>query len=73
MEERIELRTASGSLLGILVGGTAVEVKKGQRLFTIDLWSTVTRGAPVIFERVLHDGPAGAAAPGLMTAQDGDL
>jgi hypothetical protein len=56
MEERIELRCASGPLLGVLVGGTAIEVKRGARLFEIDLHSTLLFGAPVILERVL-EGP----------------
>ena len=37
MVERIELRSASGTLLGILVGGTAIEIKRGLRLFEVDL------------------------------------
>ena len=56
MEERIELRCAGGPLLGVLVGGTAIEVKRGARLFEIDLRSTLLYGAPVILERVL-EGP----------------
>ncbi len=56
MEERIELRCVGGPLLGVLVGGTAIEVKRGARLFEIDLYSTLVYGVPVILERVL-EGP----------------
>ena len=53
MIERIELRSESGTLLGILVGGTAIEIKRGLRLFEVDLLETLDHGRPVIFERVL--------------------
>ena len=54
MDERIELRCEGGPLLGVLVGGTAIEVKRGARLFEIDLFGTLSNGAPVVFERLLE-------------------
>jgi hypothetical protein len=51
--ERIELRCAGGPLLGVLVGGTAIEIKRGLRLFEVDLAGTQASGEPVILERVL--------------------
>jgi hypothetical protein len=51
--ERIELRSESGTLLGILVGGTAIEIKRGLRLFEVDLTETLGHGRPVILERVV--------------------
>lgn len=53
MEERIELRVRGG-LLGILVGGTALVVKRGNRMYEVDLADTLFRGEAVIVERVLH-------------------
>lgn len=53
MDEPIELRVR-GTLLGVIVGGTALIVKKGDRLYSVDWQATVMQGAPVIFERVLH-------------------
>ncbi len=67
MDERIELRCAGGPLLGVLVGGTAIEVKRGARLFEIDLRSTLLFGAPVILQRVLNvegTGNGGESAVG---------
>ena len=62
MIERIELRSDSGTLLGILVGGTAIEIKRGQRLFEVDLLETLGHGRPVILERVLFpDDPVDTA------------
>lgn len=58
VEQRMELRTEGGTLLGVLVGGTALEIKRGARLFAVDLYSTLVHGAPVILERVLY--PEGA-------------
>jgi hypothetical protein len=64
MEERIELRCAGGPLLGVLVGGTAIEVKRGARLFKIDLYSTLLLGTPVILERVLVAEGTGSGEQG---------
>lgn len=61
MPERIELRSESGTLLGILVGGTAIEIKRGLRLFEVDLLGTLGQGRPVILERVLFPDEAGNA------------
>ena len=62
MIERIELRSDSGTLLGILVGGTAIEIKRGLRLFEVDLLETLGNGRPVILERVLFpDEPVNSA------------
>ncbi len=58
MPERIELRSESGTLLGILVGGTAIEIKRGLRLFEVDLRETLSHGRPVILERVLFPDEA---------------
>lgn len=65
MEERIELRCAGGPLLGVLVGGTAIEVKRGARLFEIDLHSTLLYGTPVILERVLAGPGVGRRVSGV--------
>jgi hypothetical protein len=61
MVERIELRSESGTLLGILVGGTAIEIKRGLRLFEVDLLETLGNGRPVILERVLFPDEVGDA------------
>lgn len=53
MIERIELRGEGGPLLGILVGGTALQIKRGARMFEVDLFGTLAQGAPMILERVL--------------------
>lgn len=53
MQEQIELRVRGG-LLGIIVGGTALHVKKGSRLYEVHWDRTVAEGVPVIIERVLH-------------------
>ena len=63
MVERIELRSESGTLLGILVGGTAIEIKRGLRLFEVDLLGTLGQGRPVILERVLFPDEAVDSAP----------
>ena len=60
MNSRRELRSQQGHLLGVLVGGTALEIKRGAALYTIDLRSTVYGGVPVIIERCLY--PDGAPA-----------
>ena len=53
--DRIELRSDNGTLLGILViGGMRLEVKRGQRVFEIDLLGTRDMGHPVVFERLLY-------------------
>ncbi len=49
----IELRVR-GTMLGVIVGGTALVIKKGRRLYEVDWLRTLADGAPVIFERVLH-------------------
>ena len=55
MEERIELRCTGGPLLGILnIATVRLEVKRGHRLFEVDLRRTLAEGIPVIIERVLH-------------------
>lgn len=55
VEERIELRGESGTLLGVLIVNTMrLQVKKGKRMFEVDLPGTVLGRTPVIFERVLH-------------------
>lgn len=51
--ERIELRNEGGPLLGILIGGTALQIKRGLRMFEVDLFGTMAQGMPVIFERML--------------------
>lgn len=53
MGGQIELRVR-GTLLGVIVGGTALIVKRGRRLYEVDWFSTLQRGAPVILERVLQ-------------------
>ena len=63
MVERIELRSDSGTLLGILVGGTAIEIKRGLRLFEVDLPQTLGNGRPVILERVLFPDEPVSMAP----------
>ena len=67
MVERIELRSESGTLLGILVGGTAIEIKRGLRLFEVDLLGTLGQGRPVILERVLFPHDPGDAMTGTNT------
>lgn len=52
--EQIEVRSASGKLVGMLVGGTALEIKRGPRLFAVDLLALLHGGVPVVLERVLH-------------------
>lgn len=54
----IELRVR-GTVLGVIVGGTALLVKKGCRMYAVDWFGSVQQGAAVIFERVLH--PEGEA------------
>ena len=44
MIERIELRGEGGPLLGILVGGTALQIKRGARMFEVDLFGTLAQG-----------------------------
>ena len=57
VEERIELRAASGTLLGVLItGAQRLEFKKGSRLFEVDL-TALNQGRAVVFERVLHPEP----------------
>lgn len=54
-EERIELRGAGGPLLGVLLlHPLRLEVKRGHRLFEVDLAGTLAQGAAVVFERVLR-------------------
>jgi len=53
MQDRIELRVR-GCLLGVIVGGTALHVKRGHHMYEVDWGRTLAEGAPVIFERVLH-------------------
>ena len=67
MPERIELRSDSGTLLGILVGGTAIEIKRGLRLFEVDLLQTLGHGRPVILERVLCPDEPVHTAPHIET------
>lgn len=67
MQDRIELRVR-GCLLGVIVGGTALHVKRGHHMYEVDWGRTLAEGAPVIFERVLH--PEGVdSGPGVA---DGD-
>lgn len=54
MEQRRELRSESGRLVGILVGGTALEIKRGCRMFTLDVGGFSPECEVVIFERILH-------------------
>ena len=76
MLERIELRCEGGPLLGVLVGGTAIEIKRGLRLFEVDLARTAVVGAPVILERVLapeaESGLAASVADGNGVESIGD-
>jgi hypothetical protein len=51
--ERIELRVR-GTMLGVIVGGTALLIKKGRHMYEVDWSSTLLHGQAVIFERVLH-------------------
>jgi hypothetical protein len=69
-DERIELRCAGGPLLGVLVGGTAIEVKRGARLFEIDILSTLALGAPVILERMLQVEGTGNGEQGAMSGRE---
>jgi hypothetical protein len=57
VNERKELRSVSGHLVGVLLDRGIIEIKRGRRVFTLDMQ---TLGAPVIFERVLR--PAEATA-----------
>lgn len=59
MDGRVELRSESGRLVGVLVGGTALEIKRGCRLYTLDVGALRAECDVVIFERVLY--PDGAA------------
>lgn len=55
--DRIELRSDDGTMLGVLViGGMRLEVKRGSRVFEIDLMGTKDARHPVVFERVLYMG-----------------
>lgn len=54
MNERIELRSLSGHLLGVMVERGMIEIKRGRQLFLVDVLATMGQGAPVIFERVLR-------------------
>jgi hypothetical protein len=55
MEQRIELRSAGGPLLGVLIlGAMRLQVKRGHRMFEVDLLGTQACGEPVVFERVLY-------------------
>lgn len=55
MEERIELRCAGGPLLGVLVvRDFTLEVKRGHRLFEVDLRRTLEEGKGVVVERDLR-------------------
>ena len=58
MVDWIELRCEGGPLLGVIVGGTALLIKKGRHMYEVDWESTLMHGQPVIFARVLH--PEGA-------------
>ena len=69
MEERIELRCAGGPLLGVLVGGTAIEVKRGARLFEIDLFGTLALGAALVYWLDRRPAQALAVAPEPMEAK----
>lgn len=51
--DAIELRVR-GTVLGVIVGGTALEIKRGRRMYCVDLLGTLQHGEPVILERVLH-------------------
>lgn len=50
MEERIELRSVSGHLLGVLIERGLIEIKRGRRLYLVDVLGTLGQGAPVILE-----------------------
>lgn len=63
-EERIELRVEDGPLLGILVPSTSVlEIKKGARVFEIDLPRTLAEGVAVVVEREFHRSPGTTGPP----------
>ena len=52
----IELRVR-GCMLGVLrTGGTAsvLEIKRGSKLYSVNLTHTVAEGMPLIIERLLH-------------------
>jgi hypothetical protein len=64
MQERIELRCAGGPLLGVLVvRGVTLEVKRGRRLFEVDLRRTLEEGVPVVVERVAHPATKDRGCP----------
>jgi hypothetical protein len=49
MSERLELRSEQGHLLGVVCGGTAIEIKRGPQLYMIDLRAALA-GAAVVIE-----------------------
>lgn len=52
--ERIELRV-SGTILGVIDrGAQQMEIKKGDRVYMIDLIAALVGGSALILERVLH-------------------
>ena len=52
--ERIELRV-SGTILGVIDrGAQQMEIKKGDKVYMIDLVAALVGGSALILERVLH-------------------
>lgn len=66
--ERIELRCEGGPLLGVLVVRDGIlEVKRGRRVFEVDLRRTLAVGVAVVIER--ERSKSGAACAGDPTAK----
>lgn len=52
--ERIEIRV-SGTILGVIDrGAQQMEIKKGDKMYMIDLVAALVGGSALIIERVLH-------------------
>ncbi len=52
--ERVELRV-SGTILGVIDrGAQQMEIKKGDKVYMIDLIAALVGGSALILERVLH-------------------
>lgn len=53
---RIELRGSGGPLLGVLYfEPLRIEIKRGKRVFEVDLGKTMVEGVPTIEERFLPE------------------
>ena len=54
-DQRIELRCADGPLLGVLdLASLRLEVKRGHRVFEVDILATLRTQEAVVLERVLR-------------------